>query len=146
MTFPSPLWGGWLRSRRVGPCDVSVTRARQLRKALTPQEAKLWSRLKRLRSEGLHIRRQAPFRGYYLDFVCFERRLVIEIDGSQHADSKHDRVRDRVLDREGFETLRIWNADVTNNLEGVLATILHALAQRPPTRALRAHPPHEGEG
>ena len=54
-------------------------RARQLRNNMTEPEVILWSRLKRLRAEGFHIRRQAPFRGYYLDFVCFERRVAIEV-------------------------------------------------------------------
>ena len=125
---------------------MSVTRARQFRKALTPQETRLWSRLKLLRAEGFHIRRQTPFRGYYLDFVCFERRLVIEVDGSQHAESEHDALRDAVLAREDFHTLRIWNTDVIDNIEGVMETILDALAKRPPTRPLRGHPPHQGEG
>ncbi|RYF25757.1 MAG: DUF559 domain-containing protein [Comamonadaceae bacterium] len=58
-----------------------VQRAREMRKALTPPEARLWACLKRLRAEGFHFRRQAPFRGYFLDFVCHGRRLVIEVDG-----------------------------------------------------------------
>ncbi|MGI9169806.1 MAG: endonuclease domain-containing protein, partial [Caulobacteraceae bacterium] len=57
-----------------------VHRARELRKALTPQEARLWPRLRALRVNGFHFRRQAPF----LDFVCFKRKLVVEIDGGQH--------------------------------------------------------------
>jgi very-short-patch-repair endonuclease len=62
-----------------------VERAREMRKALTPPEARLWAGLKRLRAEGFHFRRQAPFRGYFLDFVCHGRRLVIEVDGRSHA-------------------------------------------------------------
>jgi very-short-patch-repair endonuclease len=109
---------------------VAVVRARELRKALTPQEARLWVHLRALRSEGLHFRRQAPFRGYYLDFVCFRRGLVVEVDGGGHAEeaqADHDAVRDAVLKREGFRTLRFWNGDINTNLDGVMADILRHL-------------------
>ena len=105
-------------------------RARKLRSAMTEPEVILWSRLKRLRAKGFHIRRQAPFRGYYLDFACFERRIVIEVDGGHHGDdpqAAHDAVRDRVLQREGFRVLRFWNGAVRQNLDGVMHSIMAAL-------------------
>lgn len=128
---------------------MSVVRAREMRKALTPQEARLWARLKQLRAEGYHFRRQAPFRGWFLDFVSFNHRLVIEVDGGQHNTESHearDAVRDAALAREGFLTLRFWNRAVNTNFEGVMTEIRNALEQRRPTRPLRVHPPHEGEG
>jgi very-short-patch-repair endonuclease len=67
---------------------------------MTKAEVRLWFRLKQIRSEGIHFRRQAPFRGYYLDFVCFSRRLVIELNGWRHAEDEglaHDMVRGAVL-------------------------------------------------
>jgi very-short-patch-repair endonuclease len=109
---------------------VSIIRARQLRSAMPPMEAKLWLRLKALRSEGYHFRRQAPFRGYYLDFVCFSRRLVVELDGAQHGESdqwRHDRVRDQVIEGEGFTVLRFWNHQVRENVGGVMHNIRLAL-------------------
>ena len=63
-----------------------IQRARQFRQAMSEPEVILWACLKRLRDRGFHIRRQAPFHGYYLDFVCYPRRLVIEVDGGQHND------------------------------------------------------------
>ncbi len=125
-----------------------IARARAMRKALTPPEARLWVQLKLLRAQGFHFRRQAPFRGYYLDFVCFDRRLVIEVDGATHtveARANRDRVRDAVLAGEGFTTLRFDNAAVRDDLDGVMAGVL-AYLQALPTRSLRDHPPHEGEG
>ncbi len=119
-----------------------------MRKALTPPEARLWVQLKLLRAQGFHFRRQAPFRGYYLDFVCFERRLVVEVDGVSHATDAQalkDRVRDAVLAGEGFMTLRFDNAAVRDDLDGLMRGILGELEARP-TRSLRDHPPHEGEG
>ena len=96
-------------------------RAREMRKALTPPEARMWSCLKSLRAEGFHFRRQAPFRGYFLDFVCHSRRLVIEIDGRTHdARLEHDRIRDAVLAREGYRTIRFSNASVRDNIDGVM--------------------------
>jgi len=119
-----------------------------MRKALTPPEARLWVQLKLLRTQGFHFRRQAPFRGYYLDFVCFDRRLVIEVDGVTHtveARANRDKMRDAVLAGEGFTTLRFDNAAVRDDLDGVMGGIMGAL-EAPPTRSLRDHPPHEGEG
>jgi very-short-patch-repair endonuclease len=86
--------------------------------------------LRALRAEGFHFRRQAPFLGYFLDSVCFSRRLVVEVDGSQHAEgaqADHDAIRDAVLRREGFQTLRAWNNEVNTNLDGVVDGILMAL-------------------
>ncbi|WP_374544463.1 endonuclease domain-containing protein [Rhodoblastus sp.] len=123
--------------------------ARHLRKTMTPQEIKLWSRLRLLRPQGLHFRRQAPLKGYILDFVCFDRRLIVEIDGAQHgerAQISHDARRDAVFAAEGFMTLRFWNNDVDRNLDSVIDTIFARAMERPPTRPLRGHPPHKGEG
>ncbi|WP_332769328.1 endonuclease domain-containing protein [Phenylobacterium sp.] len=129
-----------------------TARARDLRRSMSGPEVILRSRLKRLRARGWHIRRQAPFRGYFLDFVCFARRLVIEVDGSQHAEEAqavHDSVRDRVLAREGFETLRFWAGQVARDLDGVMDTIVLALERRPDFPTPAASPPaplHKGEG
>ena len=108
-----------------------IARARRLRKSLTPQEAMLWRHLRPLRARGCHFQRQAPFRGYFLAFVCFNHRLVVEVDGGGHgeeAQAAHDRVRDAVLERAGFHTLRISNADINTNLAGAMEVILAALA------------------
>lgn len=99
---------------------------------MTEPEVILWSRLKFLRAEGFQFRRQAPFRGYYLDFVCFRLRVVIELDGGHHGDddqAAHDLVRDRVLEREGFRVLRFWNSAVRENLDGVMYSIRAALEE-----------------
>lgn len=109
---------------------MPTARARQLRNAMSPPEVRLWARLKRLRERGFHIRRQAPFRGYYLDFVCFDRRIVVEVDGSQHsedAQADHDATRDMVLRREGFQVLRFWSGSVMHDTDSVMDTILMAL-------------------
>jgi very-short-patch-repair endonuclease len=123
--------------------------ARRLRSAMTRAEVKLWSQLKQLRAAGFHFRRQAPFNAYFLDFVCFDRRLVIELDGSHHADevqAEHDRIRDRVLERQGFQVLRFWNSEL-EHLERAMEVILQALADQLPTRldaARRATLPIKG--
>ena len=134
---PSPSWGGTGRkAARVGESGATTKRARELRKTLTSQEARLWLQLRIMRAEGFHFRRQAPLLGFYLDFVCFKHRLIVEIDGSQHADdpiqADHDAKRDAILSRAGFRTLRFWNSDVSANLDGVVQTIQLAL-QNPPS-------------
>ena len=126
-----------------------------MRSDMPAMEVKLWSRLKTMRAEGYRFRRQAPFRGYYLDFVCYTRRLVVEVDGGQHGEDEarlHDAVRDAVLRREGFVVLRFWNSAVRENIDGVMLDIHPALAARPlhrpagapPVRPSAGHPPHAG--
>lgn len=115
---------------------MSVDRARQVRKALTPAEASLWVRLRELTAQGWRFRRQAPFRGYVLDFVRHSHRLVVEVDGSQHAEAAaqaaHDAVRDRVLAREGYLTLRYGTFDVLGRMDDVLYGVASHLQARPP--------------
>jgi very-short-patch-repair endonuclease len=108
-----------------------VARARALRRAATPPEVRLWSFLRTLRSEGHHFRRQAPFGAYVLDFVSYQDRLVIEVDGAQHgmaAQMARDAARDAFLAGEGFRTVRFLATDVMGNLEGVAHAIREALA------------------
>jgi very-short-patch-repair endonuclease len=113
-----------------------------MRGQMSDVEVILWSRLKRLRERGFHIRRQAPFMGYFLDFVCYARRIVIEVDGGQHADAvqaDHDRIRDAILRRHGFRTLRYWASDVRYDTDWVMDQIVLALeAAMPVARAGQA--------
>jgi very-short-patch-repair endonuclease len=76
------------------------------------------------------FRRQVPFRNYILDFVCLDARLIIELDGSQHADSKRDAARDAAVSAEGFRIVRYWNNDVLQRPTSVLEDILAKLAER----------------
>ncbi|MEX2127478.1 MAG: DUF559 domain-containing protein [Xanthobacteraceae bacterium] len=101
--------------------------ARKLRRELTDAERALWRLLRDRRLAGYKFRRQTPFKNYILDFVCYERRLVIEVDGGQHVDSQSDRVRDADLASEGFTVVRYWNSDVLANAEGVLVDLLARL-------------------
>ncbi|OGN49970.1 MAG: hypothetical protein A2795_12225 [Caulobacterales bacterium RIFCSPHIGHO2_01_FULL_67_30] len=125
-------------------------RARAMRKTMTPPEARMWTNLKLLRPAGFHFRRQAPFKGYYLDFVCFQHRLVIEVDGQAHLSDeqiRHDRIRDAVLAKEGFVTLRFDNAAIRDSIGDVMTYIRARLEDSPTRASLRAAvPPHEGEG
>ena len=122
---------------------MSTLQARKFRSNLTRHEARLWGWLKRLRGEGFHFRRQAPFLGYYLDFVCFSRRLVIELDGASHNDQvqeDHDAVRDRILTRKGVRVLRIQNSNLDESMTGVVDAIYEALASQPAVRSPTSPP------
>ena len=127
-----------------------IARARAMRKALTPAEARLWIALRALRSDGLHFRRQAPLRGYYLDFFCWARGVIVEVDGGSHLNedrARQDRVRDAVFAREGLITLRYDNLRVRDQLAQVIEDVrAHCLAR--PTRSPQrgAPPPPQGEG
>ena len=124
--------------------------ARRLRKAMTPQEVKLWQHLRTWRRDrGFHFRRQVPKLGYILDFARVTSKIVVEIDGSQHGDepyARRDAERDRRLSEAGFIVLRFWNNDVDGNLEGVLETILTTLGGTPPTGRRPVPPPHPADG
>jgi very-short-patch-repair endonuclease len=98
--------------------------AKALRNRPTDAEKLLWDRLKQRQVNGLKFRRQQPIDNYIVDFACMEKRLVIEVDGGQHAADKHkDEARDYYLRCNGFRVLRFWNHEVINNMEAVLAVI-----------------------
>jgi very-short-patch-repair endonuclease len=124
--------------------------ARRLRKTLTPHEVKVWNYLRSWRKRGFHFRRQAPLKGFIVDFVCLKYGLVIEIDGGQHnleAHADKDEERDQKLVNTGFQVLRFWNSDVDANLAGVLETIDAALIEgKPHPVAFSGHPPLSGAG
>ena len=108
--------------------------ARALRKRLTPQEVKLWVKLRELKPLGFHFRRQAPIGRHIVDFVSFGSKLVIEADGGQHgmeSGVRSDLARDAFLQSQGFRVLRFWNSDIDANLEGVMERIMDALKQSP---------------
>lgn len=102
--------------------------AKQLRTNSTDAERLLWSRLRAGRLLASKWKRQQPLGDYIVDFICFDSRLVVELDGGQHASNKDaDARRDAWLHEEGFLVLRFWNNEVIGNLEGVLATIVKHL-------------------
>ncbi|OGW81765.1 MAG: hypothetical protein A3G33_05635 [Omnitrophica bacterium RIFCSPLOWO2_12_FULL_44_17] len=104
-------------------------KARELRKNMTDSEKMLWKRLRMKQFEGLKFRRQCSIENYIVDFACFERKLIIEIDGGQHAEQVlYDSKRDDWLRKQGFCMLRFWNNEVQQNLEGVLQVILDHLS------------------
>ena len=100
--------------------------ARAMRQELTPAERALWYALRDRRMQTLKFRRQAPLGPYIADFLCIAHRLVVEVDGSQHAESPRDEARDAWLMREGYRVIRFWNCEIMSNKEGVLATIAAA--------------------
>jgi crossover junction endodeoxyribonuclease RuvC len=106
-----------------------VQRARALRQDSTDAEKTLWKHL-RARQIEAKFRRQQPIGPYIAGFVSFEHRLVIEVDGSQHATSTTDPVRTAFLERAGFRVVRFWNNEVLTNIEGVLANIAASIPLR----------------
>ena len=107
-----------------------VKRARRLRRASTDAEKLLWQNLRARQLGGAKFRRQTPIGPYIVDFVSFEHKLVVEIDGGQHnasAERQHDTKRTAWLESQGFRVLRFWNNQVLTNLEGVLERTLQEL-------------------
>ena len=108
----------------------SLTRARTLRHNQTEAEKRLWGYLRDKRLQDLKFNRQVPVGPYIVDFLCHERKLVIEIDGATHSDShevRYDEKRTVFLNEQGYRVLRCVNADVFENLEGVMDSIFIAL-------------------
>jgi very-short-patch-repair endonuclease len=103
---------------------------------MTPQEVKLWVRLRELRALGLHFRRQSPIVSFIVDFECRRARLIIEVDGGQHNrddEFARDRIRDELLAKAGYRVLRFWNHEIDQQLDGVVETIVRVAH---PTRPL----------
>jgi len=106
-----------------------TARSRQLRTNQTDAEKKLWWRLRNRQIAGCKFVRQEPVGPYICDFVCREQRLVIEVDGGQHADSVADKMRDRWLVSHNYRVMRFWNNDVLSNIDGVLMMINDAASR-----------------
>lgn len=122
---PSPLAG---EGRDGG--EMHTRNARQLRKNPTDAERRLWRQLKQRQIGNVKFRRQQPIGPFIVDFVCFERRLIIEVDGGQHAEHvSYDQHRTRWLETQGYRVLRFWNNDVLANTAIVAQAILDAVEQ-----------------
>ncbi len=101
--------------------------ARNLRKNKTREEDILWQLLRNRQFMGLKFKRQFPIGNYIVDFVCEEKKLVIEIDGGQHNipdNVKADKVRTNYINSKGYRVVRFWNNDINQNIEGVYETLL----------------------
>jgi very-short-patch-repair endonuclease len=114
----------------VDPLPVNLTEAaRELRKRSTDAERLLWSRLRGGQFEGLKFRRQEQIGLFIADFVCFEKCLIIEADGGQHAtEQEKDAERTAWLNSQGFSVLRFWNSEILTNIDGVLEKIRERVA------------------
>jgi len=100
--------------------------ARKMRKKLTEAELELWNELRAHRLMELAFRRQMPLAGYIVDFACPAKKLVVEVDGSQHADSPADRVRTAAIEALGWTVLRFWNDDILRDIDNVCSHIVIA--------------------
>ena len=108
--------------------------ARQLRTNSTDAERALWQQLRAARLNGHKFRRQLPIGRYIVDFVCFEARLIVEVDGGQHADQqRYDTQRTAWLEAQGFRVLRFWNTEVLGHVETVKEMIARACAAESPS-------------
>ncbi len=110
-----------------GPDRRTTSAARGLRTNQTDAEAKLWQHLRSRQIANCKFVRQQPVGPYICDFTCRKRKLVVEVDGGQHLESRSDIIRDRKLSDHGYRVLRFWNNEVLGNIEGVLLTIEAAL-------------------
>jgi len=119
-----------MRSANVGKTSMF----RRLRRNATIVEQRLWCRVRSRSLCGMKFVRQEPIGPYIVDFVCRERRLITEVDGGQHADSKRDIIRDQWLRDHGYQVLRFWNNDVIENTDGVLEAIAEVLRASPSPR------------
>jgi len=102
-------------------------RARRLGHNATRAELLLWNRLRSRQLGGFKFIRQEPIGRYVVDFICRDRRVIVEVDRGQHVMNEHDRTRDQWLRQQNYRVLRFWNNDVLQNTEGVLETILSEL-------------------
>jgi very-short-patch-repair endonuclease len=118
---------------------------KSLRHSQTDAENKLWYQLRSRHFQNYKFRRQHILCGYIVDFVCLHKKLVIELDGGQHAEqSEYDSARTQKLEADGFQVLRFWNNEIFDNLEGILEKIWQALnTPHPPQKTRRPLPQGE---
>src|SRR5262249_1080626 len=113
-----------------GPQQGKVRLERRLRRQSTQAETKLWFPLPYSPPRAFQVVRQEAIGPYVVDFICREKRLIIEVDGGQHADNVRDTMRDAALAADGYQVLRFWNSDILSNEEGVLTIVLATLQGR----------------
>ncbi len=109
--------------------------AHELRNRSTDSEQRLWQRLRNRRLGGFKFRRQYPIEGYVVDFICIEAKLVVELDGGQHADEaaiEYDRRRSEAIEAHGFRVIRFWDCDVLRDLDAVEQMIYRELTGESP--------------
>ncbi len=142
----SPLAGeGGARAEGVGgrgglpSRKALLARAKYMRANPTDAERRLWSILRAKRLCKYKFKRQVIIDLYIADFVNFEHRVIVETDGSQHADNKYDEKRDAYLENQGFNVIRFWNSNALKETGAVAKAILFALTSLPPS-------PARGEG
>jgi very-short-patch-repair endonuclease len=107
--------------------DTLVHNARQMRSRPTDAEKKLWRRLSHRQLAGCKFRRQVPIGPYIVDFACLPKKLIVEVDGSQHIESENDLVRTAWLESQGYRVVRCWNNEVLTNIAGVVEAIYAAV-------------------
>ena len=113
-----------------GPQPWQTTRARVLRQPIVPAELRLWYYLRDRQLGGFKFVRQMPVGDYFGDFVCRERKLIVEIDGATHSTDEEmasDARRTDELEKLGYQVFRVSNTDVRDNIDGALGAILHEL-------------------
>ena len=108
---------------------MSLTTARSLRKSPTQSERTLWRSLRLRQFQGYKFRRQHPLGHYVVDFICLEKKLIVEVDGGQHLENLKDLKRTAWLESRGFRVLRFWNDEALKEREVVAGTILRALLE-----------------
>jgi len=105
-------------------------RAGELRKALTPAERKLWSRLRNDQLNGVNFRRQHAVGKYIPDFCSPQEKLIVELDGSQHLEQQeYDEERTKYFESLGYRVIRFWNNQVMNDMNGVILAITYAIEE-----------------
>jgi very-short-patch-repair endonuclease len=123
------------------------TFANRLRINQTDAEKLLWFALRNRQIDKLKFRRQVPLGPYIADFVCLENKLIVELDGGQHADAvKYDEARTRWLEGDGFHVIRFWNNDVLSNREGVLMRLMEKCEELRTSANDKVPSPLAGEG
>ena len=128
---------------------IGTSRSRALRLNATDAEKALWRALKNIPVYGSHFRRQVPIGPYVADFACLKARLLIELDGGHHSRddvAANDERRTRWLESEGYRVMRFWNAELTENMPGVLDTIYAGLYGSPQSEAVALPTPPLPDG
>lgn len=118
--------------------STTLTKARRLRACMTDAEKYLWLQLRDRRLAGFKFRRQVPVGPYFVDFICWQAKLIVEVDGGQHTEQVfYDQQRSRFLERQGFTVIRFWNDEVLSNWEGVRQVVLWNLYRKMSTHSGR---------